>query len=299
MIVKFSGMLDLPADFRPEDILEFHRRDRSGMAERVQDRMLQKGIAWDGHPACLYIRFDKEHAEVALSIDGEPAGLDDQALLAMAKRMLGLTQPIAAFEEAHRAHPQLGRLIERQKGLRVALTATPFEALAWAITGQQISVTAAVSLRRKLIEAVKLRHSSGIFCHPDASAIAVLTESELSRAGYSKTKALTLSTLSRLAENGELPLNAWLTGAPPVDEIRERLSTIRGIGLWTINYALLRGYGWLDGSLHGDAGVRRGLQRLLALPDKITEDQARHWLTPFAPWRALVAAHLWACSAEN
>jgi 3-methyladenine DNA glycosylase/8-oxoguanine DNA glycosylase len=32
---------------------------------------------------------------------------------------------------------------------------------------------------------------------------------------------------------------------------------------------------------------------------KITEDQARHWLTPFAPWQALVAAHLWAYSAES
>lgn len=299
MTFGFSVTLSLPADFRPEDILEFHRRDRSGMVERVQDGTLQKGIAWDGHPACLCIRFDGDRAEVALRIAGEPARLDGGALLDMARRMLGLTQPIAAFEEAHRAHPQLGRLIERQRGLRVPLTATPFEALTWAITGQQISVAAAVAVRRNLVEAAGLRHTGGLFCFPDARAVAGLSEAELGRAGYSKTKARTLSTLSRLAEGGELPLNTWLTGAPPVDEIRDRLSAIRGIGPWTINYALLRGYGWLDGSLHGDAGVRRGLQGLLAMPDKITEDQARHWLSPFSPWRALVAAHLWAYSAEN
>ncbi|MGX2041350.1 DNA-3-methyladenine glycosylase family protein [Methylocaldum sp. MU1018] len=299
MSFESSVTLNLPADFRREDILKFHRRDRLGVAERVQDGVLRKGIAWDGRPACLCIRFDRDRAEVALSIDGEPAGLDGGALLAMARRMLGLTQPIAAFEEAHRAHPQLGKLIARQRGLRVPLTATPFEALTWAITGQQISVAAAVAMRRNLIEAAGLRHVNGLFSYPDANAIAALSEEELGRAGYSKAKAQTLSLLSRLVSNGELPLNAWLTGAPPVDEIRERLSTIRGIGPWTIDYALLRGYGWLDGSLHGDAGVRRGLQGLLAMPDKITEDQARRWLTPFAPWRALVAAHLWTYSAEN
>lgn len=294
-----SVTLKLPGDFRPEDILAFHRRDRLGIAERVQDGMLRKGISWEDHLACLCVRFDRDRAAITLSADGEPAGLDGGALRDMARRMLGLTQPIAAFEEAHRAHPQLGRLIERRRGLRVPLTATPFEALTWAITGQQISVAAAVALRRNLIEAAGLRHSGGLLCFPDARAIAALTEVELGRAGYSKTKARTLSTLSGLAESGELPLNAWLIETPPVDEIRERLSALRGIGPWTIHYTLLRGYGWLDGSLHGDAGVRRALQALLATPEKITQDQARHWLTPFAPWRALVAAHLWAYSAEN
>ena len=296
---EISLSLDLPADFRCKDILEFHRRDRLGVAERIQDGVLEKGIAWNGLPACLCMRFAGDRAEITLSIDGKGDGLDEGDLLAMAERMLGLTQPTAAFEAAFGTHLQLGRLIERQRGLRVALTATPLEALTWAITGQQISVAAAVALRRKLIVAAGLRHSSGLFCYPDAHAIAALSAAELGSAGYSQAKARTLVTLSRLADNGELPLNAWLSGVPPVDAIRERLAVIPGIGPWTIHYALLRGYGWLDGSLHGDAGVRRSLQGLLAMQEKITETQAKHWLSPFAPWRALVAAHLWAYSAQN
>jgi len=75
--------------------------------------------------------------------------------------------------------------------------------------------------------------------------------------------------------------------------MRERLAAVRGIGPWTINYTLLRGYGWLDGSLHGDVAVRRGLRTLLGAPDKIGEHAAEAWLAEFTPWRALVAAHLW------
>ncbi|PTQ85566.1 hypothetical protein C8R28_101339 [Nitrosomonas ureae] len=79
---------------------------------------------------------------------------------------------------------------------------------------------------------------------------------------------------------------------PPIEHIRQQLLQIRGIGPWTVDYTLLRGYGWLDGSLHGDVAVRRGLQILLN-NESINENQTRQWLENFSPWRALVAAHLW------
>ncbi|MEK7779610.1 MAG: AlkA N-terminal domain-containing protein, partial [Pseudomonadota bacterium] len=61
---------------------------------------------------------------------------------------------------------------------------------------------------------------------------------------------------------------------------------------WAI--VLLRGFGWLDASLHDDIAVRRGLQKLLASPNKMSEKQVQQWLEQFSPWRALVAVHLWA-----
>jgi len=39
---------------------------------------------------------------------------------------------------------------------------------------------------------------------------------------------------------------------------------------------------------------RRQLQRLLGVEEKLEQAFVRDWLAPFAPWRALVAAHLWA-----
>jgi DNA-3-methyladenine glycosylase II len=94
----------------------------------------------------------------------------------------------------------------------------------------------------------------------------------------------------------QLPLDAW-TQTLPVESIRTKLEAVHGIGPWTVNYVLLRGYGWLDGSLHGDAAVRRGLKSLLAAPDKISAEETQNWLAQFSPWRALVAAHLWAAQS--
>jgi len=283
----------LPPGFRAEDILEFHRRDPQAFAERVAPGRLQKGLLVNGEAACLSLGFHPEHVDAELAIDSRSTAANEKALTLLVCRMLGLTQRIEVFEQEYRQHPQLGPLVARQSGLRVPLAATPFEALTWAITGQQISVGAAVSMRRKLIKAAGQIHSSGLACYPDAAQLAQLTEADLRAAGFSANKAQTLITVSTRVLSGELPLDAWQENLP-VDTLRERLLDIRGIGPWTVNYTLLRGFGWLDGSLHGDVAVRRGMQILLDRPDKISEKAAQQWLAEFSPWRALLAAHLWA-----
>jgi len=286
-------LIELPWSFRTRDILAFHGRDPLSLAERVSVDTLQKGLAWQGRAACLTLRFHLRHVEAELAIDGTPVQHEAAALAAMVRRMLGLTQRIDDFEQSYRMHPQLGPLIGRRPGLRVPLSPTPFEALTGAVVGQQINVIAAVALRRRLIQAAGLVHSSGLACYPDARRLVCLSEAELRQAGLSRTKAQTLSALSRLVQEELLPLATW-TETLPVEEIRAQLLNVRGVGPWTVNYALLRGYGWLDGSLHGDAAVRRGLQTLLGETEIVTEEYAQRWLAGFSPWRALIAAHLWA-----
>lgn len=298
MTFRLTCSLALPATFRPNDILAFHRRDPQETAERVSDSALEKGIVWQGAPACLSIRFLEGRAEADLSVDGEMGSDSQSAFEAMVHRLLGLNQEIEAFEHRHRNHPQLGLLIADQPGLRVPVTATPFEALTWAVTGQQISVRAAMSLRRQLIIATNVHHGGGLLCYPQASQIAGLAEATLRQAGFSASKARTLLALSQGVVDNTLPLDTW-TQTLPVEEIREQLMAIRGIGPWTVNYALLRGFGWLDGSLHGDVAVRSGLQMLLGSTEKISEEQTRKWLADFSPWRALIAAHLWAMRSSK
>lgn len=293
--------LPLPSDFRVQDILEFHSRDSRQIAEQVVGRQLKKGLIWASRPACITIGFTATHVEAELAIDNPNDGPDiepDGSLEALMRRMLGLTQAVGIFERTYRMHPQLGPLIARHPGLRIPLSATPFEALTWAVTGQQISIGAATALRRKLIHAAGAMHSSGMACYPDAGRIAALSMEDLRQAGFSQTKTQTLQTLSRMVLDDELPLESWITDMPSADAISEQLLRVKGIGPWTVNYALLRGFGWMDGSLHGDAAVRRGLQTLLQTPEKISEAQAKKWLAGFSPWRALIAAHLWALNSE-
>ncbi|KMN30147.1 DNA-3-methyladenine glycosidase [Chromobacterium sp. LK1] len=290
---SLSLSLSLPADFRRDDFMALHRRDAQELSERVTELSLSKGLLWRGAPACLSMDFVADAVRVGLDADVPPQAGDAAALAAMARRMLGLTQPVAEFERAHHGHPQLGGLIAARPGLRVPQTSTPFEALVWAVTGQQISVHAAISLRRRLMQLVGKRHGGGLLCHPSPEQLAALEPEQLGQAGFSRAKTRTLLELSRRTADGDLPLQGWLDGGAP-EEIAARLLALPGIGPWTVSYALLRGYGWLDGSLHGDVAVRRGLQRLLEREEAVSPRETEQWLQGFAPWRALVGAHLWA-----
>jgi DNA-3-methyladenine glycosylase II len=297
---KISCNLTLPNNFRIRSILSFHQRDALQIAERVDNtsQILQKGVMWRGAPVCLSFIFTIDSVEAILA-SHQPLPLNAfEALEKIVSHMLGFNQAIDLFEATHRTHPELGSLIQKYTGLRVPVAATPFEALTGAIIGQQISIQAATHLRRRFIQAAGQRHTNGLWCYPNADQVVhALNEPSLRHLGFSQTKAHSLMVVSESVYTGTLPLDQWRESLP-IEEIVNQLSHIRGIGLWTINYTLLRGFGYLDGSLHKDIGVRRGLQLLLASPEIIPEGDASNWLAQFSPWRALVAAYLWAFLEE-
>ena len=310
----------LPQPYRWQEFLAFHGRDAQQRSELLQaaEQRLFKALIWHGQPALLVLQWNQERVQARLHVPDAVAqdmASSQQELQAMLQRMLGLAYPPSALLQAHGSHPELGPLLARQAGLHVPASPTPFEALSWAIMGQQISVAVAVSLRRKLIEAAGLRlheqtqklqpEAAHLLAYPDAVQVLTLDVEQLRALSFSQAKAQTLRSVAKAVVDGELPLDAWagqsaqeMWSATAVEAVAGRLLAIKGIGPWTVNYCLLRGYGWPDGSLHGDVAVRRaiGLLQQKEKPDALA---ARIWLDQFQPFRALVAAHLWASLSDQ
>jgi DNA-3-methyladenine glycosylase II len=292
---KLVCQIKLPSNFRLEPFLDFYQRDTQQTAEQVnvQENYLLKGMMWNNQPACLRLDFNlPDRVHVSLDTEALLSAASKDFFVFKVKKMLGLTQDIETFERTHETHSELGTIIQKNRGFRVPVTATSFEALTWAIIGQQISLKAAISLRRKWIQAVGKRHHNGLWCYPDALSALCLNVEQLRALGFSYHKARTLLAVSQLVQSKELPLEQWEQSIP-VESIMQTLMPIPGIGPWTINYTLLRGFGWLDGSLHADIGMQRGLQRLQNAETKITATAAQEWLMQFAPWRALATTHVW------
>ncbi|SDK10144.1 DNA-3-methyladenine glycosylase II [Methylophilus rhizosphaerae] len=291
--MHIQATMPLPAGFRPQDFLLFHGRDKQEVSERITPDALQKAIVLKGYPALLGLKFSQDKVHYTLDVDNAQVNVTLDEVHALIRHILGFNQAIEIFEQAYAGHPFIGRMVTTQSGLRVPVSVSPYEAVTWAILAQQISLSAATALRRKFIQLVDLRHSSGLYCYPSAELVSGLLPERLREAGISHTKATALIQVSQQVVSGDLPLNAWLQTETPSQEIAHALSGIKGIGPWTINYTLLRGYGWLDGSLHGDAAVRRAIRGLMVL-DELSEKEAARWLQTYQPWRALLAAHLWA-----
>ncbi|MBA6419546.1 MULTISPECIES: DNA-3-methyladenine glycosylase [Pseudomonas] len=297
---QLSVTLSLPRDFRVYDVLRFYQRDNQQLAEVVQQTTVSKATLYQGIPAAMTINFS--HGGVA-SISWKsdrPTPLSRNDLVAWGEHILGLSQPVDVFAQRYGQHPQIGPLIAATPGLRIPQAITPFEAGCWAIIGQMISVAAAISIRRRLIQQHGVPHSGGLTCHPDADILAGLCIEQLTACGLSQSKAKSLLSLAQETINDNLPLRHWRC-AEDLDPkaLAAKLLALRGIGPWTVSYLMLRGFGLLDGSLHGDVVIRKRLQRLLAQAETPDQRQTAAWLAAFSPYRALVGAHLWAMAASE
>ncbi|REG85076.1 DNA-3-methyladenine glycosylase family protein [Marinomonas pollencensis] len=290
----------LPSDFNKQDFIAFHHRDEHEVAERYADNVIEKGLIWGAYPARLCFDFnDVNRVQVSLHCDAEKASIDSAKLSQLADHMLGLDQRIEAFERfCSRQNTPFSHLVQQQKGLRIPQSASPFEAFSWAIIGQQISVKAAISIRRRFIQTFGMEHSSGLLCYPTAESLQHATPESLQASGLSNSKAATLLLLAEHICQQKLvwpsQLDHTIIGA-----FSKQLLALKGIGPWTVSYGLLRGFGWLDGSLHGDVAVRRHLSSLLATPTVMDAKATEQWLADYAPWRALAGAHLWAMGSAS
>jgi AraC family transcriptional regulator of adaptative response / DNA-3-methyladenine glycosylase II len=282
-------VLRLPAGYRFQEVLAFYGRDTSSVSEQVFANGLKKALLIDGQPALVEISFLGDTASVCIV-----GGNRFRAHRAVV-RMLGMDSDAIGFERQFEKDPLLGPLLHRQRGLRIPLTPEPWEALAWAIMGQQISLKAAVVLRRELIAAVGLPHGSGLRAHPSAAAVAELDVEALRKLKFSRSKAEYLIAAARAVASGELPL-ANLRDLSAKHSAR-LLGSVRGIGPWTIQYVFLRGFGFADCLPSGDAGLAQGLGRCglkRATGERPGEPEIRDAMSRFAPYRSLATYHVWA-----
>jgi DNA-3-methyladenine glycosylase II len=291
--------LALPAGYHAGAILEFHGRDREELAEQVRGSVLRKGLMIDGTPVVLQATLTSGAVQWLVQADAPAATVTRllPRLEGSLRAILGLDSTAERFEANLPPDDPLASLVARQAGLHIPQAATPFEALSWGITGQQITVAFAVQLRSSLIRLAGTRHSSGLWCHPEPEAIAALDSSLLRQHRFSQAKAEALLRMARLVTAGELPLEQWRqrTLQPAdVQEMTDALLAVKGIGPWTVNYTLLRGYGWADCLMHGDVAIQRALQQQLDLPARPTAKEAEQLLQRYAPYRSLASAHLWA-----
>jgi DNA-3-methyladenine glycosylase II len=283
----------LPDGYRLQDVLAFHSRDAESVAEQISPERLRKGVVFDGVPVLLDIALSATTADYAVHADAPAVA---PALAAQAHdavlNVLGLRIDPQPFLDFAAGDALLGAVTQRQPGLRIVQAATVFEALTWAIIGQQINLPFAIALRRTFILQAGLQHSIGLWCYPDAARAATLQADDLTSRKFSRAKADTLLRFAALVANGELDL----VPAPgnTVQDIGKALLAVKGIGPWTVNYGLLRGYGYPDCSLHGDVAIRAALQTLLGEDSKPDMARTEAILERYAPHRTMAAAHLWA-----
>jgi AraC family transcriptional regulator, regulatory protein of adaptative response / DNA-3-methyladenine glycosylase II len=282
-------VLALPPGFRADAVLAYLGRDPLSPVERVSGAEAAKALRLEGAPAVLRMRFEGAAAGCAVESAAPPSAAQMREAHAAAVRMLGLGGDPAAFERRMARRPELARLVAPRRGLRIPLTADPWECLAWAIVGQQVNLPFAYALRRTVVELAG-EGVDGMRAHPTAAAVAALDPADLAVRRFSRRKAEYLVDTARLVASGELTLDP----AASATATERRLLEVRGIGPWTAQYFLMRGCGFADCVPAGDAALSAALARFFALEARPDAEGTRARMAPFAPFRSLATFHLWA-----
>ena len=201
-------------------------------------------------------------------------------------------KPATAWSEDDRflisADKVLRRVMEGQGPIDPAIDRRgsrpdPWEALARAIVGQQLSTRAAASIWEKL---------TGLFDGAmTPEALLRRRPQTLRKAGLSNAKVEFLRDLAARVKNGRLDLKR-LKKLPDEDVVAE-LIQVKGIGQWSAEMFLIFHLGRPDVVSTGDLGIRRAIQIGYGLEELPGPEEIERIAEPWRPHRTLACLYLW------
>ncbi len=279
-----SFAISLPENYRQAVVLGYYGRDPLSLSEAVSgDEVTVTGVAAGG-PMLVQIAFCGDRAECRF--EGGDALSAHEAVV----RVLGLCGDPSSFEQlATKLRCQ--RLFEGRSGIRIPLTASLYDGVVWSILGQQVNLTFAYSLRRRLTELVGTRISDRLVSPPQPDRVAQLSVSDLLPLQFSQRKAEYLIDFSRQIFDGSISLEDLEKRS--ATHVEKTLMGIRGLGPWSVNYLMMREFGFADCLPIGDTGITSALQRFFSLAERPNASVTKELLAPFSPHRSLACLHLW------
>jgi DNA-3-methyladenine glycosylase II len=209
---------------------------------------------------------------------------------------LGAALDVRPFYRSFGREPLLASALRHSRGLRIAGTASLWEALVTAVLSQQVNLAFAYDIRRELAVAFGRRGrfwGETYFAFPEPSRLARETEDSLRKFRVSRAKAGTLARLAGAFASGDLTEER--IADLPDDEAISRLTAIKGVGRWTAEIALLRGLGRADVFPGADLGVVKYVaMKLLGHRARVTEARMRRFAERWRPYRGLALVYAYA-----
>ena len=180
-------------------------------------------------------------------------------------------------------------------GLRLPGSLDAFELAVRAVLGQQVTVAAARTLARRVVERfgepLRTPWPNVNRTFPAPEALATVPIGRTAELGIIRSRAGAIQALAQ----------AWPTLAPLLaararpEPLIERLRALPGIGPWTAHYIAMRALGWPDAFPPDDVAVLKALKQLFGTAN---QREANRLAQAWQPWRAYAVLRLWN-SLEN
>ncbi|PRY83417.1 DNA-3-methyladenine glycosylase family protein [Alkalibacterium olivapovliticus] len=186
-----------------------------------------------------------------------------------------------ALEYLKKADPVLGKAIDAIGKVRRVIRPNLYTALVNSIIGQQISTKAQQTIWNRLED--KLGEVT-------PENILSLSDEEVQSIGISFRKVSYIKQVSKEIVQGDLDLNELQTMSD--DEVTQRLSQIKGVGVWTAEMLMIFSMGREDILSWDDLAIHRGL-RMLYHHRRITKKLFAKYKRRYSPYSSIASLYLW------
>lgn len=289
-----SIIIPAAAPFSFDECLWFLDRGFDECMHTVLPGRVRKLVPLPGGPVLIDLRAHPAGIEATVQ-EGALTPEAEAALHAYVEAWLAPQQNILPFYDQLRRVPALAYMPEAFSGLRLIGIPDLFEALAWSIIGQQINLPFAYRLKRRLVERWGEAHEAGgAVCHlfPTPAAIAAVDPAELRAMQFTGRKAEYLIGVAQQFADGHVS-KSKLLALPGLEARRRALTDLRGIGIWSANYALMKSLRDETCIPHGDAGLLNALLSHQLIADKTDHLAMEKLYKRFKGWESYLVAYLW------
>jgi len=193
----------------------------------------------------------------------------------LVERTLGLRFNIEDALAQMSYDPAISHLVPGVAGVRPYMSPTPFEALIKTIIQQQVSYRAANIFTKRMVisltKPVSFENQSWYY-FPDAGTITETGMKGLREFGFGY-KTEYVYGVANLVTEGNLDMDSFV--GVPHEKVRTELTSIRGIGEWTVDVLSLAGLGDFSVFPYSDLVIQRILGKLYNQGTRMTAKQVR------------------------
>ena len=267
---------------------------------RVNDMEVIKAILINGEPFLFSVSENAKDIVVHV-LDGKPDAYQRAWLLDYVEDWFDLNTDLKPFYKQLSADKRLAYMCDEFKGLRLIGIPDLFEALCWSITGQQINLTFAYKLKRRMVEAYGQQlifEGTTYNLFPEPERLAQLTVPELRAMQFSDKKAEYVITVAKAFASGQLSKEK-LRGLPDLESKQKALTALKGIGIWTANYALMKSLREPTSIPHGDVGILNALANHGIIKQRSETEKIEGLYRKFKGWESYLVSYLWRSLAKE
>ncbi|MFJ8412582.1 DNA-3-methyladenine glycosylase family protein [Bacillus paramycoides] len=211
------------------------------------------------------------------------------------KEWFDLDTNLAPFYKLAKYDPLLQKTITEYYGLRTLGIPSLFEALCWGIIGQQINLTYAYTLKRRLVEQFGDHvewNDQKHWIFPSPEVIANLDVEDLATLKMTTRKCEYLIDIAQLITEGKLSKESLLQ-IQDVKQAEKQLTSIRGIGPWTAHYVLMRCLRFPSAFPIDDVGLHNAIKFITGSEKKPTKNEIKEFAANWIHWESYATFYLW------